>query len=58
MDKGYWVKILWGEAEEYEDTYYFDTEKELNAFLDGVEEGNGWLSYDITNSNKKELING
>jgi len=57
MDKKHWVKIVWGESEDYSDTYYFNTEEELNAFLDGVEEGNGWLSYDITNSNKRELIN-
>ena len=27
-------------------TYYFDTKKEYEAFMQGVEEANGWLEYD------------
>ena len=27
--------------------YKFDTENELNAFLRGVDEGNGWLEYEV-----------
>ena len=28
-------------------TYEFETQAELNAFLKGVDEGNGWLEYEI-----------
>ena len=27
--------------------YKFDTENELNAFLMGVNEGNGWFEYEV-----------
>jgi hypothetical protein len=27
--------------------YKFDTENELNAFLRGVDEGNGWFEYEV-----------
>jgi hypothetical protein len=28
-------------------TYYFETEKEMESFLDGVHEAKGWLDYEI-----------
>ena len=48
--KKYKVKINWGSTsfgDEQVKTYEFDTEKEMDAFLFGVGESNGWLSYDI-----------
>lgn len=48
--KKYKVKINWGSTsfgDEQMKTYDFDTEKEMDAFLFGVDESNGWLSYDI-----------
>ena len=30
--------------------YKFDTEDELNAFLTGVSEANGWLEYEVQES--------
>ena len=45
--KKYRVKINWGSQDDQVKTYEFDTEKEMDAFLYGVDEGNGWLSYDI-----------
>lgn len=43
------VTILWGQAlrKDEPDTYEFDTEKELHAFLHGVEESSGWMEYEI-----------
>ena len=37
----------WNNVCEQVKTYEFDTEKEMDAFLFGVDESNGWLSYDI-----------
>lgn len=48
--KKYKVKIHWGITSLGDDkvkTYEFKTEKEMDAFLFGVDESNGWLSYDI-----------
>tara|TARA_R110000824_G_scaffold7258_4_gene32732 strand:+ start:8646 stop:8957 length:312 start_codon:yes stop_codon:yes gene_type:complete len=43
------VTILWGQAlrKDKPDTYEFDTEEELYAFLHGVEESSGWMEYEI-----------
>ena len=51
------VTIIWGteavkgvdEPEENytKKTYEFETQAELNAFLKGVDEGNGWLEYEV-----------
>lgn len=43
------VTILWGQAlrKDEPDTYEFDTEKELEAFMHGVNESSGWMEYDI-----------
>ena len=48
--KKFKVKIHWGVTSFGDDqvkTYEFDTEKEMDAFLFGVDEGNGWLEYEI-----------
>ena len=50
MTKKYKVKITWGVTswgDAQTKTYEFKTEKEMDAFLYGVDESNGWLSYDI-----------
>ena len=43
------VTIAWGEhpTKDSIETYEFDTGKEADAFLTGVEEGNGWLDYAV-----------
>ena len=48
--KKFKVKITWGVTSWGDDqtkVYEFDTEKELDAFLFGVDEANGWLEYEI-----------
>ena len=48
--KKFKVKIHWGVTSFGDDqtkTYQFDTEKEMDAFLFGVDEANGWLEYEI-----------
>ena len=44
------VKITWGVTSWGDDqtkTYEFETEKEMDAFLQGVDEANGWMEYKI-----------
>lgn len=51
--KDFEVFIRWGRSsdhdEDEDETHYysFDTQAELNAFLNGVDEANGWLDYEI-----------
>jgi len=48
--KKFKVKITWGVTSWGDDqtkVYEFDSEKELDAFLFGVDEANGWLEYEI-----------
>ncbi|MBD9544300.1 hypothetical protein IB276_33175 [Ensifer sp. ENS04] len=43
------VKILWGQAREEDDEpklYEFDTQAELDAFMLGVGEMDGWMAYE------------
>ena len=57
------INIIWGteavrniekpEKGYTQKTYTFSTEKELNCFLEGVDEANGWLEY-FAYKNKKE----
>jgi hypothetical protein len=50
MTKQYKVVIQWGLTtlpDSEVKSYYFDTEKEMESFLDGVHEANGWLEYAI-----------
>ena len=41
------VTIDWGQKKEERKTYTFATAAELNAFLKGVDEMDGWLRYEI-----------
>jgi len=43
----YLVYVLWGESPEDPEyiTYGFDTVQEMNAFLAGIDEGDGWMGY-------------
>ena len=44
--KEFTVSIVWGEFTEYVPmSYSFKTQAELDAFLFGVEETNGWMDY-------------
>lgn len=43
------ITILWGETPEPDAepiTYEFDTQKELNSFIHGVNECDGWLGFE------------
>ena len=58
------VTIIWGTEtvkgidkpiENYtKKTYQFETQAELNAFLKGVDEGNGWLEYEVSSMNAEK----
>lgn len=51
------VKILWGQEHEPGDhalSYEFDSERELDAFLYGVDEAVGWLDCEITDPRDKK----
>lgn len=51
MDKRFKTHIIWGSSPAPGDTaneYAFATEAELDAFLLGVSEAEGWLDYEIT----------
>ena len=43
------INIAWGSSKSVEDIkeYTFDSEKEYLAFLQGVDESNGWMDYDL-----------
>lgn len=42
------VKILWGTFfDEVPSEYSFKTQAEVDAFLLGVDESNGWLCYEV-----------
>jgi len=41
------IKIKWGTEKEVEKTYAFKNENDLNMFLKGVDESNGWLNYEV-----------
>jgi len=58
------VKIRWGSESTQKDNYAtskscdkykFKTEAEAKAFLFGVEEGCGWLHYDILEMKNKKI---
>ena len=44
------VTIIWGTDKENKKTYRFETEEQLKYFMMGVDEGNGWLEYEIEES--------
>jgi hypothetical protein len=53
----YTLKIIWGEAPEQATTpevYEFNTYAELEAFLWGVEEMDGWLGCQIVEKSDDE----
>ena len=57
--KKYSVWILWGEdpQEDQEPLQYeFNTQGELNAFLMGIEEGDGWFGYDYIIGQKEPKL--
>ena len=54
MAKKHSVKIIWGSEGETRTTYNFASEKELIAFMQGVDEGVGWMEYDIANGEEKD----
>ena len=41
----HFITILWGTDQEEKKTYSFDSIKDLNMFMKGVDEANGWLEY-------------
>ena len=45
--KMYKVTIIWGTEREEETSYAFETQKELDAFLLGIAECDGWWEYEI-----------
>mgnify|MGYP004454526523 FL=1 len=45
--KMYKVTIIWGTDREEETSYAFETQEELDAFLLGIAECDGWWEYEI-----------
>jgi len=41
------ITIVWGTDREDKKTYSFHNKAELECFVRGVEESNGWFTYDI-----------
>ena len=41
------IVIKWGTDKEETKTYKFDTEEQAKFFMQGVDEGNGWLEYEV-----------
>ena len=43
------ITIHWGTDKEPHDkkSYTFETEEQLKYFMMGVDEGNGWLEYEV-----------
>ena len=41
------ITIIWGTDKEDKKTYQLETEEQLKYFMMGVDEGNGWLEYEI-----------
>jgi hypothetical protein len=51
----FFVSMLWGKSVDYAPQLYsFETDIELDAFLEGVEAGNGWMDYDFRVHTKGE----
>ena len=44
--KQFKIKMIWGEDRENSDIKEFDTQAELDAYLEGVADMDGWLAYD------------
>ena len=43
------ITILWGTDKDEKKTYSFDSINNLNMFMKGVDEANGWLEYEVIN---------
>ena len=41
------IIIIWGSQKQKKKTYTFKTEEQLKYFMMGVDEAEGWLSYEI-----------
>ena len=41
------ITIIWGTSKLKKKTYKFKTEEQLKYFMMGVDEAEGWLSYEI-----------
>ena len=41
------ITIVWGSQKQKKKTYKFKTEEQLKYFIMGVDEAEGWLSYEI-----------
>ena len=41
------ITIIWGSHKKNKKTYTFKTEEQLKYFMMGVDEAEGWLSYEI-----------
>jgi hypothetical protein len=56
--KGHSVTIRWGKlgepSERSKQTYSFKTKGELDAFMLGVNEMDGWMGYEEIDPNEKE----
>ena len=51
------ITILWGETPEPDAepiTYEFDTQKEINAFIHGFNESDGWWGFEEIDTTTKE----
>jgi len=45
----HFITILWGTDQEEKKTYSFDSINDLNMFMKGVDEANGWWEYEAIN---------
>ena len=53
------ITILWG-ADKIQKTYVFETDEQKTFFMKGVDEAEGWLSYEVLElyeDVKKEVFN-
>ena len=48
------VTIEFGENPETRETFHFDSEDLMNAFLDGIEKAIGWMDYEIIEKDDPE----
>ena len=53
------VTIMWGDGSSGVIKYDFDSEEELDAFMHGVDQSTGWLSYEEVDTNQNyEIVDG
>ena len=41
------ITIKWGTDKEETKTYTFENKEQAKFFMDGVDEANGWLEYEV-----------